>query len=233
MATVELYSYEACPYAQRTRMVLIEKGVAFDLTEIDPYERPAWFAQISPYGKVPVVRHEGRVVYESAIINQYLDEVFPQPLMMPADAYGRAQARIWMDYCETRYLPAAFRLMAEREHAGKLNENREKLTAVLRFMEHEGLRKLSEGPYWMGSAPTLVDFHYLPFLERFAVYEELAGAEWPADCSRLRLWYDTLGQRRSFVETRHTLDFHLEAQRKLAARRAAASAPASTRATGS
>ena len=93
MSKVELFSYEACPYAQRTRMVLIEKGIEFELTEIDLYERPAWFREVSPYGKVPVLRHDGRVVYESAIINQYLDEVFPEPPLMPADPYGRAQVQ--------------------------------------------------------------------------------------------------------------------------------------------
>jgi glutathione S-transferase len=199
MPTIELFSYEACPFAQRTRMVLIEKGIPFELTEIDLDTRPSWFREVSPYGKVPLLRHDGRVVYESAIINQYLDEVFPHPPLMPADAYGRAQVRIWMDYCETRYLPAAHRLMAERDQPGKLSENRAKLAEIMRFMEHEGLRKLSDGPFWMGTAPTLVDFQFMPFLERFAVYEELAGAEWPEDCERLRRWYDTIGQRPSFV----------------------------------
>lgn len=225
MAKVELFSFEACPYAQRTRMVLIEKGIAFDLTEIDLFNRPAWFHDVSPYGKVPVLRHDGHVVYESGIVNQYLDEAFPQPPMMPADAFGRAQARIWMDYCETRFLTAAHRLMAERGNGAKLAENRDKLTEVLRFIEHEGLRKLGKGPCWMGGTePTLVDFHFLPFFERFAVYEELAGAQWPDDCTRLRQWYEAMGERRSFIETRHTLDFHLEKQRQLAAARERAAA---------
>jgi len=228
MSRVDLFSYEACPFAQRTRMVLIEKGIEFELTEIDLDARPSWFREVSPYGKVPLLRHDGRVVYESAIINQYLDEVFPEPPLMPVDAYGRAQVRTWMDYCETRYLPAAHRVMAERDQPGRLAENRAKLAEVMRFMEHEGLRKLSDGPYWMGATPTLVDLQFAPFLERFAVYEELAGVEWPEDCERLRRWYEAIGRRRSFVETRHTLDFHLEMQRRLAARRAAAAA----RATG-
>ncbi len=223
MATVELFSFEACPYAQRTRMVLIEKAVEFELHEIDLFNRPAWFREVSPYGKVPALRHDGRVVYESAVINQYIDEVFPQPPLMPADAYGRAQARIWMDYCETRFLPAAHRLMAEREQSARLPANRDKLAEVMRFMEHEGLRRLGDGPCWMGAGPSLVDFQFLPFFERFAVYEELAGATWPEECTRLREWYETMTRRRSFVETRHTLDFHLEQQRRLAeARRAAA-----------
>jgi glutathione S-transferase len=224
MAQIELFSFAACPYAQRTRMVLIEKGIDFELIEIDLYNRPPWFREVSPYGKVPLLRHDGRVVYESAIINQYLDEVFPSPPLLPADPYGRAQARIWMDYCETRYLPATHRLMAERGQPARLAENRAKLAEVMRFMEHEGLRKLGAGPYWMGSSPTLVDFQFLPFFERFAVYEELAGAEWPEDCTRLRDWHAALGERRSYLETRHTLDFHLEQQRKLSALRTAATA---------
>ena len=221
MAKIELFSAEACPYAQRTRMVLIEKGIDFELTEIDVYNRPAWFQEVSPYGKVPVLRLDGRVVYESTIVNQYLDEAFPAPPLMPAEPYARAQVRIWMDYCETRYLTAVHRLMINRDQLGKLKENREKLTEVLRFMEHEGLRKLGNGPYWMGPQPMLVDFQFLPFFERLPVYQELAGAEWPEECTRLRHWYETIAQRRSFLETRHTLDFHLEQQRKMAARRAA------------
>lgn len=221
MAKVELFSFEACPYAQRSRMVLIEKGVDFELIEVDIHNRPAWFKDVSPYGKVPVLRNDGRVVYESAIINEYLDEVFPTPPLMPADPYGRAQARIWMDYCETRFLPAAFRVMAEREQPAKHAANLAKLTEVLRFMEHEGMRKLGAGPCWLGAQPSLVDFQFLPFFERFAVYEELAGVKWPDDCTRLRDWYALMGERRSFRETRHTLDYHLEQQKKLAALRAA------------
>jgi glutathione S-transferase len=222
MPKVELFSFEGCPYAQRCRLVLIEKNLDFELTEIDLYNRPAWFRDVSPYGKVPVLRHDGRVVYESAIINQYLDEAFLQPPLMPSDPYARAQARIWMDYCETRYLPAAHRLMAEGEQPGKLAANREKLAEAMRFIEHEGLRKLSGGPFWLGAAPTLVDFHFLPFFERFAVYEELAGARWPDDCTRLRLCFASLSQRPSYLATRHTLDYHLDQQRKLVALRNAA-----------
>lgn len=224
MSRIELFSFAGCPYAQRTRLVLLEKALEFELVEIDLFDRPAWFREVSPYGKVPVLRHEGRIVHESSIINQYVDEAFPAIPLLPTDAYGRAQARIWMDYCETRFLPTTQRLMSERERPERLPENRAKLTEVLRFMEHEGLRKLGEGPYWLGAQPTLVDFQFLPFFERFAVYEELAGAEWPEDCTRLRAWFEVMSARPSYLQTRHTLDFHLDQQRQLAAFRASAAA---------
>ena len=62
MSSIELYSFEGCPYAQRSRMTLREKGLDFVLTEIDLFNQPAWFRDISPYGKVPVLRHEGATI---------------------------------------------------------------------------------------------------------------------------------------------------------------------------
>jgi glutathione S-transferase len=67
-----------------------------------------------------------------------------------------------------------------------------------------------------------VDFQFLPFFERFAVYQELAGAEWPADCTRLTAWFGACAARPSYLGTRHTLDFHLEQQRRMTELRAAA-----------
>lgn len=214
MSTPELFYFEGCPYAQRTHLVLLEKGVEFTLTAIDHYNRPPWFRDISPYGKSPILRHDGHVIYESGVITQYLDEVFPAPPLMPADPYGRAMARIWMDYCDTRFQPAVNRLLAERNSDTAQTEHLARLMEVFRFIETEGLQKpgpkLDDRPFWMGAQPTLVDFHFLPFFERFALCEELAGAEWPADCPQLRQWYDTLSARPSFIATRHTLDFHLD-----------------------
>ena len=227
MPAIELFSYAGCPFAQRSHMVLLEKGLDFELVEIDLRNRPDWFREISPHGTVPVLRHEGRVIHESAIINQYLDEAFTEHPLMPADAHGRAMVRIWMDHCDARFLPALLRLMAARDKPGELAAARDRLGEVMRFMDR-GLRNSGDDPYWLGAHPSLADFHYLPFFERFAVYEELAGAEWPDDCTRLRAWHETAGQRPSFIATRHTLDFHLSLQQRMDQRRAAASAAAAT-----
>ena len=111
MSMLELYSYEACPYAQRTQMALAEKGLEFELIEVDLYDRPSWWADLSPYGKVPLLKHGDNVIYESAIVNEYLDEVFPDPPLMPEDALGRAQARVWIDYCDSRFMSACHQLI--------------------------------------------------------------------------------------------------------------------------
>lgn len=227
MSALELYSYDACPFAQRTRMVLGEKGIEFDLHEVDVHNKPPRWKEISPYGKVPVLLHDGQSIYESAIINQYLDEAFPQPALMPATAAGRAQARIWMDYCESRFLPAAHKVLWERDQPEKHAANLTAIYEVLRFMEQEGLAKLSDGPYWFGDRPTLVDFQFLPFFERFSVYEALAGLKWPADCPRLRRWFDAMCERPSVSATLRPVESHIEQHHRLAAaiaKRRAASA---------
>jgi glutathione S-transferase len=85
MAEIKLYSAVVCPYAHRTRLVLQEKGIDFDLIEIDLQNRPEGFTKVSPYGKVPAITHNDERVWESAIINEYLDEVFPNPPLLPSD----------------------------------------------------------------------------------------------------------------------------------------------------
>ncbi|NKB45706.1 MAG: hypothetical protein GKS03_15655 [Alphaproteobacteria bacterium] len=150
MPDIELFSFEACPFAQRTRMMMIEKGIDCALTEVDLHNKPDWWKELSPHGKVPLVRHNGEIVYESRIINEYLEEVFPEPALLPVDPMRRATARIWIDYCDTYFLPALHRLIADRENEQKQSENRALITERFLFIENEGLRKLGSGPFFYG-----------------------------------------------------------------------------------
>jgi glutathione S-transferase len=199
MSKPHLYSYQACPFARRTRMALLEKGIDFELTEIDINNKPANFEQISPYGKVPVLLHEDTRLYESAIINEYLDEYFPEPSLMPSDPALRAQARIWMDYCNTRFSAASWKHMRSINKGGKTQATAlEELQQCLYFMEAEGLAKLSDGPWWLGHSISLVDIQFIPFMQRFL---DNGRAEIPADCTRLHRWLDIASQHPSFLAT--------------------------------
>src|SRR4051812_48048143 len=148
MAEITLYSARACPFAHRTRLVLAEKRVDFELVEIDLQNKPAWFSTVSNYGKVPALQHKQQRFVESAVINEYIDEVFPEPALLPKDPAARAVARIWIDYANTRFVPAWGSLLrgateAERDSA------RATLLESLAYIEHQGLQKLSPtGPYW-------------------------------------------------------------------------------------
>ncbi|MBL8642719.1 MAG: glutathione S-transferase family protein [Rhodospirillaceae bacterium] len=214
MAEVELFSYEACPYAQRTRMALIEKGIAFTLTEVDLYNKPDWFKQLSPYGKVPLLRHNDNLVYESRIINEYLEDAFPDRPLMPQGAAARGKARIWIDYCDSYLMPALHKMIADRREPAKQAENRKAVAEKFRFMETEGLRKLGNGPYWLGTDVSLVDLQFMPFLERFPCYETLWGAAIPEDCTRLKAWIAAMQARDSHKQTAKPFEFHMTRYRR-------------------
>ena len=153
MSDLVLYDSIDSPYAHRVRLVLAHKNVAHRRVSIDVTQPPPWFRGLSPYGKVPALTtSNGLTLYESAIINEYLDEVFPDPLLMPPNPGLRAQVRIWTDYCDRHLAVAHFRLLLGKGTEAQLND-------VLRFMETHGLI----GPFWLGPSPSLVDLNCYPF----------------------------------------------------------------------
>jgi len=216
MPELQIISANVCPYAQRTRMVLREKGLQFEVIEIDLKNKPDWFAAVSPYSKVPVLRHDGQSIYESAVINEYLEEVFPAPALMPSGAARRAQARIWIEYCNSQFCPLFYQVLLAQDVA-RQQELAEKLTAVFQFMENQGLQILQgDGPYWMGDTPGLVDFTFYPFFERLPVLEHYRGVTIPEDCLALSNWRDVMSKHPSALETANTADFHINNYRKYA-----------------
>ena len=86
---------------------------------------------------------------------------------------------------------------------------------MLHFIENEGLAQCGDGPYWFGDQPGLVDFHYLPFFERFAAYDELVGLRIPPDCPRLSAWLDAMCARDSVSPTLRPPEYHIEKQRQM------------------
>jgi glutathione S-transferase len=213
MSDIKLYSARACPFAHRSRLVLAEKGLDFELVEIDLTNKPAWYGGISLYGKVPALEHAGQRIVESAIINEYLDEAFPEPRLLPTDAGQRALARIWIDFANTRFAPAFGKVVwgtsPAEQAAGKAE-----LAGALELIEREALSKLSgSGPYWFGATPTLVDFAFYPWFERLPALEAHAGFELPGSLQRLARFREALGKRESVVAIRNPVEFYLERYR--------------------
>jgi glutathione S-transferase len=96
-----LYDTPGSPCARRVRIVLLEKGLAWttrvlDLTKLEQ-KAPAYLA-LNPNGVVPTLLHGDRVLYESNVITEYLDDVFPVPRLYPADPWQRAQAKMWQAF---------------------------------------------------------------------------------------------------------------------------------------
>ncbi|EER90777.1 probable glutathione S-transferase GSTU1 [Sorghum bicolor] len=184
----------ASPYAQRVRIALAEKGLAYESTEEDLAAKSDLLRRSNPAhgGKVPVLLHAGRPVCESLVILEYLDDAFPAtPPLLPTDPYARAQARFWAEYAGRAHL-CGKRLWLRRdgEEAEPEPEARAEMLAVLRTLDAE----LGGREFFGGEAFGFVDVAAVPFASwfltyerhgRFAMAEECPGlAAWAARCAR-------------------------------------------------
>jgi glutathione S-transferase len=91
---IVLYDAGRCPYCARVRIALAEKGIPYETVAIDLASRPAWLFEKNPVGKVPVLEDDGFVLPESVVIMEYLEERYPDPALLPADAADRANVRL-------------------------------------------------------------------------------------------------------------------------------------------
>jgi len=224
MAEITLFSARACPFAHRTRLVLAEKRLDFELVEIDLQNKPAWFNTVSNYGKVPALKHGSLRIVESAIVNEYLEEVFREPALLPADPGERATARIWIDYANTRFVPAWGGLLRGQTEA-ELSAARTTLLESLEYIETRALQKSSgEGPFWFGASPSLVHLTFYPWFERWAALEHYWGSLPIVKFERLRRWRDALASRASVKDIQNTTAYYVERYAKHAAAAARARA---------
>jgi glutathione S-transferase len=171
MSDLELVSHVLCPYVQRAVIALSEKGVAYRRTDIDLGAKPPWFVALSPLGKVPLLRVRRRpgetVLFESAVICEYLEETQPNPLH-PADPLERARHRAWIEFASTALNDVAGFYNAP---ADLFDARRQRLAERFAWLE----RHLGAGPYFAGERFTLVDAAFAPLLRYFDTFERIGA----------------------------------------------------------
>jgi glutathione S-transferase len=210
MSTVHLYFAKGSTFSQRTRVVLLEKGIEFTSTEIDLQNKPADFTQISRYGKVPAIKHGDIEIYESAVINEYLEEVFPEPPLLPHEPGEKAVARIWIDYANTRLVPA-FNKFLRGKGVEEQEQGRKEFTESLLYIEQEGLNKLSgNSPYWLGDNFSLVDISFYPWFERLPILEQFRKFSLPQETPRLQEWWNVVRDRPAIKAVANPVDYYIE-----------------------
>lgn len=161
-----LVSHDLCPYVQRAVIVLLEKEIPHDRTYIDLANKPDWFRQISPLGKVPLLKVGDEVLFESAIICEYLDEIAP-PSLHPSDPLEKAKHRAWIEFGSSILNTiAGFYQAGDRE---TFEQKRNDLIAKFGWVEQH----LKQAPYFAGEAFSIVDAVYAPIFRYFDVFESL------------------------------------------------------------
>lgn len=193
MPRFRLISFKICPFVQRSVIVLKEKKIPFAVEYIDLANKPDWFLKLSPTGKVPVLETEGEVLFESAIIMEYLDEVTP-PTLHSAAPLTKAKDRAWIEFS------SALLVLQYQMSLAKTAEDYGAKLAALR----DGMHKFAaafQGPWWRGEAFSLVDAAIAPLFTRIGYTEQQLPDDVLADLDILRRYQKALEARASIRDS--------------------------------
>jgi glutathione S-transferase len=176
----ELISFKICPFVQRSIIVMNEKEQEFDITYIDLKNPPEWFSEISPLGKVPVLKVDGTVLFESAVIMEYLDEITP-PSLHPGDPLHKALNRAWIEFASTLFMEQ-HQMLTAKDEAGfsqKVDGLKQKLSQ---------LEKVVTGPFFNGETFSLIDAAYAPLFMRIGFLNNWSQTGLLDDLPKLTTW---------------------------------------------
>ena len=196
MPQLTLVSHNLCPYVQRAAIALLEKGVPFERVMVDLSAKPAWFAAISPLGKVPVLRvarPDGTSValFESAAICEYIEDSQPGPSLHPEDPLERARHRGWMEFGSS--VLADIWGLETTSDAEAFAAKRGALAVKFGRVE----AALGAGPWFAGDRFSLVDAVFGPVFRYFDVFDAIADTGLFAATPKVRAWRVALAERPS------------------------------------
>ena len=187
-----LYSGITCPFSHRCRFVLYEKGMDFEIKDVDIYNKPEDLAVMNPYNQVPVLVERDLVLHESNIINEYIDERFPHPQLMPGDPVMRGRGRLVL-YRREKEL---FSLVQILENPASTNKEQAKAREAI----GNGLTMLapsfSKNKYILGDDFSMIDVALAPLLWRLDHYDIKLGKS----AAPLLKYAERIFQREAFID---------------------------------
>ncbi len=164
------------------------KAVEFEVTYIDLRNKPDWFLDISPHGKVPVLQVDDQPLFESNAIAEYLDEVV-SPRLHPEDPLERARHRAWTDFVPTfaAGLSVYYSKTAEDVEA-RMPTAHQRLAKITHALQEDA----RPGPYFGGDELCLVDAAYAPFLQRFKYVDQYLQTGLLTEYPLVEAWAEAL-----------------------------------------
>ena len=193
---IKLYDRHTSPNCQRTRVVLYEKNLPYETIPVDlvaKEQKKPEFLKMNPYGKVPVLVDGDTILYESCIINEYLEDKYPNPPLLPKNPGQRAKIRIGIDFGVNGTYPVYEKLRNEmfkpegERNSAVIDEARTALKKMLQRLEND----LEEKPYLAGDF-SLLDAAVVPRFLRLAVWEAITP-----ELPRLSGWLERMKGRSS------------------------------------
>jgi glutathione S-transferase len=194
---LKLYDSPECPFCQKTRIVLAEKDLSYETIPVDlkagEQKRPD-FLKLNPFGKVPVLIDDEVIVYDSTIINEYLEDEYPHPQLMPSESAARARARTFEDYADNAFITATGAIMRELQRAeserdnDKLATSRQQVARMLAVIDGS-----LAGRSWLLGNFSLADIAFAPR----AVILPALGVTLDPEWKNVAGWIQRLNQRAS------------------------------------
>jgi len=188
-----LYSGTTCPFSQRCRFVLFEKGMDFEIRDIDLYNKPEDISVMNPYGQVPILVERDLVLYESNIINEYIDERFPHPQLMPADPVMRARTRLFL-YNFEKELFVHVSVLEDRSNTDTRAQETARQNIRDRLAQLAPM--LIKSKYMLGEEFSMLDVSIAPLLWRLDHY----GIELPKNAAPLQKYAERIFSRPAYIE---------------------------------
>lgn len=166
-----LYSGTTCPYSHRCRFVLFEKGMDFEIRDVDLFAKPEDIALMNPYNEVPILVERDLILYESHIINEYIDERFPHPQLMPGDPVARARVRLFLFNFE-KELFTHVNVLEKRGQTNKVDDAaRDKARNQIRDRLTQLAPIFMKNKYMLGDDFSMLDVAIAPLLWRLDHYD--------------------------------------------------------------
>ncbi len=183
--SLHLISFKTCPFVQRAVITLKHKNIDFDITYIDLADPPDWFLELSPLAKVPVLKVDDEVLFESAVINEYLDEITGGELQ-PDEPLARAKNRAWIEFASNMLGNLYMMKMSKDEE--RYNKYRERLISQLHRVE----KRLGESPWFNGKSFSLADTAFAPLFRQNSVANNRLSVIDPESMPKVTAWAERL-----------------------------------------
>lgn len=176
-----LYSFRICPFVERTNILLNEKNIVCERIYVDIRNTPEWFIKLSPLGKVPVLNVNDTLIFESTVINEYLDEI-SSPTLHPVDPIHKAHNRSWIEWGSSLIFDAYNLTLAVDESS--FIKQRVIVDSKLAILEKE----LQRTPFFNGTNFSIIDIAYAPLFKRFDSLERQFSVDILENYPKLKVW---------------------------------------------
>ncbi|XP_076459386.1 glutathione S-transferase omega-1-like [Babylonia areolata] len=159
-----LYSMRFCPFAHRARLVLAHKNVEYQTVNIHLGKKPEWFFEKNPNGEVPVLEKDGRIVYDSLVVAEYLDSVYKKDPLVPEDPYCKAQDDMIINYNGSKFVPNYYKIINTK------GEDKDAVDTMMKALQKfEDVLTERGSKFFGGDRPAFVDLMIWPWQERFSI----------------------------------------------------------------